>query len=108
MPQAAQLARLGVTRGATALPELPGARPFYQTASVSKRTRPRSVADGTMPEEVAAAIQERITNDDPDGARFLLDGTNEIEGSKPDFEVPMNGDNGRFAAALRRALGGSL
>lgn len=44
----------------------------------------------------------------PNCARFLLDGTNEIEGSKPDFEVPMNGDDGRFAAALRRALGGSL
>src|SRR5690606_3540040 len=27
-----------------------------------------------MPEAVAAAIQERITNDDPDGARLLLDG----------------------------------
>ena len=74
LPQAVQLARLGLTRGATAPFDLPSARPFYGTGSVAKRTRPRSVEDGTMPASVSAAIQERITNDDPDGARLLLDG----------------------------------
>lgn len=74
LPQAAQLARLGLTRGAAAMPELPYARQLYATGSVPKRTRPRSVEDGTMPASIAAAIQERISNDDPDGARVLLDG----------------------------------
>ena len=74
LPQAVQLARLGATRGATALPDLPQPRAFYATGSTPKRVRPRSVEDGTMPAEVASAIQERITNDDPDGARVLLDG----------------------------------
>jgi hypothetical protein len=44
----------------------------------------------------------------PNCARFLLDGTNEIEGSKPDVELPMKGDDARFAAGLRQALGGSF
>ena len=74
LPQAAQLARLGLTRGATTLPDLPVARQFHSTGSAPKRTRPRSVDDGTMPASVSSAIQERITNDDPDGARLLLDG----------------------------------
>jgi len=74
LPQAAQLARLGLTRGATSLPDLPAARQFHATGSTPKRTRPRSIDDGTMPATISAAIQERITNDDPDGARLLLDG----------------------------------
>ena len=74
LPQAARLARLGVTRGATRMADLPAARPFHSTGSVPKRTRPRSVEDGSMPASIASAIQERITNDDPDGARLLLDG----------------------------------
>ena len=43
----------------------------------------------------------------PNCARFLMDGTNEIEGVKPDAELPMQGDDARFAAGLRQALGGS-
>ena len=74
LPQAAQLARLGLTRGATSLPGLRAARQFYGTGSAPRRTRPRSVEDGTMPTSISAAIQERITNDDPDGARLILDG----------------------------------
>ncbi len=74
LPQAAQLARLGLTRGATQMPDLPSARQFHSTGSVPKRTRPRSIDDGTMPASIATAIQERISNDDPDGARLLLDG----------------------------------
>jgi soluble lytic murein transglycosylase-like protein len=74
LPQAQQLARLAVTRGATSTPDLPYARPFHATGGSPKRTRPRSVEDGSMPPEVRAAILERIDNDDPDGARLLLDG----------------------------------
>jgi soluble lytic murein transglycosylase-like protein len=74
LPQAQQLARLAVTRGALAMPELPYAQPFYATGSAPKRARPRSVDDGTMPASVREAILARIDADDPDGARLLLDG----------------------------------
>jgi len=74
LPQAPQLARLAQTRGATAMPDLPYERQFYATGSTPKRTRPRSVDDGTMPGSVREAILARIDADDPDGARVLLDG----------------------------------
>ena len=74
LPQAERLARLAVTRGATALPDLPPARPFHATAGFPKRVRPAEVQDGTMPADIRAAILDRIVNDDPDGARALLDG----------------------------------
>jgi soluble lytic murein transglycosylase-like protein len=74
LPQAEQLARLAVTRGAAAMPDLPYARQFYATGGTPKRARPRSVEDGTMPGAVREAILARIDADDPDGARVLLDG----------------------------------
>ncbi|WAT18519.1 lytic transglycosylase domain-containing protein [Aurantiacibacter sp. MUD11] len=74
LPQAEQLVRLGRTRGLTAEPRLPYVRDLVSQRSVPRRTRPRSTDDGTMPDDVRAAILERITNDDPDGARILLDG----------------------------------
>lgn len=74
LPQAAQLVRLGQTRGLTGEPNLPYARDFVSQRSVPRRTRPRSVNDGTMPADIERAILERITNDDPSGARLLLDG----------------------------------
>jgi soluble lytic murein transglycosylase-like protein len=40
--------------------------------------RPASVNDGTMPDGVRQAILDRITNDDPDGARALLDGVDAV------------------------------
>ncbi len=74
LPQAEQLTRLGLTRGLTQTPDLPQERSFYRQPSAPKRIRPSSIEDGTMPAAVSAAILERITNDDPDGARLLLDG----------------------------------
>jgi soluble lytic murein transglycosylase len=74
LPQAPQLARLAATRGATQGYALPTPRGLRATGSVPRRTRPRSVEDGTMPATISTAIQERITNDDPDGAKSLLDG----------------------------------
>ena len=74
LPQAQQLARLALTRGASAMPALPSARQFYSTAGTPKRTRPRTIDDGTMPASVREAILARIDADDPDGARLLLDG----------------------------------
>ncbi len=74
LPQAAQLVRLGQTRGLSGDANLPYARDLVSQRSIPRRTRPRSVNDGTMPADVEAAILERITNDDPAGARLLLDG----------------------------------
>jgi soluble lytic murein transglycosylase len=74
MPQAPEIARIALTRGLQAAPGLPRAQQLRAQPGLSRRTRPRSVDDGTMPAQVAAAINQRITEDDPDGARLLLDG----------------------------------
>jgi soluble lytic murein transglycosylase-like protein len=78
LPEAAQLSRLALTRGATTLPDMPQEQTFYRRGSPPLRVRPRSVEDGTMPAEVRQAILDRITNDDPDGARALLDGVDAL------------------------------
>ncbi len=78
LPQAAQLARLAMIRGATDAPALPTEQQFYPRASLPKRTLPSTIDDGTMPTEIRQQILDRISNDDPDGARLLLDG---IDGS---------------------------
>ncbi|KUR71332.1 lytic murein transglycosylase [Novosphingobium fuchskuhlense] len=74
LPWAEQLGRLAAKRGATELPALPSAQPMMTLPGLPKRIKPRPVTDGTMPESVALAIQDRIKNDDPMGARVLLDG----------------------------------
>ncbi len=74
LPWAEQLGRLALKRGAVDLPALPPAQRLVSLPTVSKRIRPRSIADGTMPETVSSAILDRIKNDDPVGARVLLDG----------------------------------
>ena len=40
--------------------------------------RPGTINDGTMPEDVRQQILERISGDDPDGARLLLDGVDAL------------------------------
>ena len=74
LPMASQLARLGVTRGLEATPQLPVEAQFRSVGSFPRRVRPSSISDTTMPEEISNAITQAITNDDPDGARLLLDG----------------------------------
>lgn len=74
LPQAAQLGRLGVTRGAAQEPILPRANSMQGQAGQLRRVRPRPINDGTMPSSISSAIQERIVNDDPQGARELLFG----------------------------------
>ncbi|MGZ5781972.1 MAG: lytic transglycosylase domain-containing protein [Croceibacterium sp.] len=78
LPEAAQLARLAVSRGAAVTIGVPPEQPFYPRTSSPKRLRPRSVDDGTMPADVKQAILDRITNDDPDAARALLDGVDAV------------------------------
>ncbi len=74
LPWAEQIGRLALKRGASELPALPSAQAMTSLPGLPKRIKPRPVNDGTMPESVALAIQDRIKNDDPMGARVLLDG----------------------------------
>jgi soluble lytic murein transglycosylase-like protein len=78
LPMAARMARLAMTRGALSMPMLPQERTFYPQSSAPKRVRPRAVEDGTMPPEVRQQILDRIANDDPHGARQLLDGVDAL------------------------------
>lgn len=73
-PQAEAIARVAQARGASELPRLPVVQSLRPQAGLTRRNRPRSVDDGSMPAEIAKAIGERITADDPDGARLLVDG----------------------------------
>ncbi|MGN6498135.1 MAG: transglycosylase SLT domain-containing protein [Tsuneonella sp.] len=74
LPQAEQMASLGVKRGLQALPALPQEQDFVRQPYTGKRVQPASVNDGTMPAAIRQAILDRIVADDPDGARTLLDG----------------------------------
>ncbi len=74
LPQAEQIMALAQKRGATSLPPLPQAGRMVSQPSFAKRIRPREGNDGTMPAAVAAAINGRIKEDDPAGAKALLDG----------------------------------
>jgi len=74
LPQAEQLARLGFKRGLEDAPALPQQQRLVAQPYSSKRILPRTISDGSMPEAVRSAILDHIKNDDPDGARLLLDG----------------------------------
>ena len=74
LPQAEAIVRLGQTRGLTNAPYLRPPRDLVRQPGSTKRVRPNSIDDGTMPENIKAAILDHIVNDDPDGARLLLDG----------------------------------
>jgi soluble lytic murein transglycosylase-like protein len=78
LPMAERLVRLGQTRGLTETPRLPEENRFRSVGSFPRRTRPGTIDDTTMPEEVSASILEAITNDDPDTARLLLDGVDSL------------------------------
>jgi soluble lytic murein transglycosylase len=74
LPAAPRLARLGRGRGLEAVPSLPLENPLRSVGGFPRRTRPASIEDTTMPDRVSSAILNHITNDDPQGARLLLDG----------------------------------
>lgn len=74
LPQAEQIANLAMKRGASSYPALPQAQRLSSLPASPKRIRPRDTNDGTMPASIAAQIQNRIKNDDPAGAKVLLDG----------------------------------
>ncbi len=74
LPQAEQLAALALRRGASTMPALPTAQRLLAAPGATKRMLPRATADGTMPAAIAAALFDKIKNDDPVGAQQLLDG----------------------------------
>ena len=74
LPQAERLNNLAMSRGVPGGFDLPRARDLQPRGYAPKRILPRGVDDGSMPGSVSGAILDRIKNDDPDGARLLLDG----------------------------------
>ncbi|MCJ2186032.1 lytic transglycosylase domain-containing protein [Novosphingobium beihaiensis] len=74
LPGADQISRLALKRGASTVPSLPAEQSFARLPSMPRRVLPRSIDDGTMPGSISAGILDRIKNDDPVGARVLLDG----------------------------------
>ena len=74
LPQAEAMVRLGQTRGLNGGYDLARERSLVRQPGLTRRTLPGPVGDGSMPPSVGEAILERIKNDDPDGARLLLDG----------------------------------
>nr|WP_229658458.1 lytic transglycosylase domain-containing protein [Tsuneonella deserti] len=74
LPQATQIAALGLKRGLASMPILPAEQQLVPQGYAPRRVLPGSVNDGTMPATVKDAILERIKADDPQGARVLLDG----------------------------------
>lgn len=74
LPEAEQIEALATKRGGIALPTLPQSQQLVSWPTAPRRSRPRSVSDGTMPATVAAAINDKIKTDDPAGAKLLLDG----------------------------------
>lgn len=74
LPMAEQLTSLGLKRGLMSAPYLPQEQSFVRQPHITKRIAPSTVQDGTMPSSIRSAILDKIKNDDPDGARLLLDG----------------------------------
>jgi len=74
LPEAEQIEALAAKRGGVALPVLPQGQQLISWPSSPRRIRPRSVADGTMPANVAVAINDKVKANDPAGAKLLLDG----------------------------------
>ena len=74
LPGADQISRLALKRGAETVPTIPVEQQFARLPSMPRRSRPASIEDGTMPGAISSGILDRIKNDDPVGARTLLDG----------------------------------
>ncbi|MDE8652728.1 lytic transglycosylase domain-containing protein [Novosphingobium album (ex Liu et al. 2023)] len=78
LPDADQISRLALKRGAESVPALPTEQQFARLPSITKRIKPASINDGTMPGNISAGILDRIKNDDPMGARVLVDGIDAV------------------------------
>jgi len=72
LPQSEQLGRMGAKRGLEWLPNFPSAQGFRRQPAASKRIRPRTINDGTLPASTKSAILTAIKNDNPMGAYDAL------------------------------------
>lgn len=73
LPQSEQLGRLGERRGIESLPAFPQSQGFSRQPAASKRIRPRTVGDGSISDADRGRILDAIRNDDPAGARAILE-----------------------------------
>ncbi len=74
LPQAEAIIRLGQTRGLANAPTLAQGQSLIRQPGMSKRILPATINDGSMPSHISSGIFDHIKNDNPDGARLLLDG----------------------------------
>ena len=72
LPQAPQLGRMGAKRGLDYIPPFPGKQSLRYQGEASKRIRPKTVDDGSLPDRDRRAILDAIKNDDPSGAYAVL------------------------------------
>lgn len=72
LPQSEQLGRIGANRGLEWLPAFPSTIDLARQPGITKRTRPRTVDDGTLTAENRSAILEAIRGDDPLTAYAVL------------------------------------
>ncbi len=72
LPQSEQLGRIGANRGLEWLPTFPRTLNLARQPGITKRTRPRTVDDGTLFAESRSAILDAIKNDDPISAYNVL------------------------------------
>ncbi|MEL6529373.1 MAG: lytic transglycosylase domain-containing protein [Pseudomonadota bacterium] len=72
LPQSQQLGRMGAKRGLQWMPSFPRSQGFRRQPAASKRIRPRTVNDGTLPARSKSAILNAIKNDNPVGAYEAL------------------------------------
>ena len=70
LPQAEQLQKMALKRGAGGLPLLPGTQRFSYQGSAPKRDLPDAIADGAA---VRAKIQQLIKDDNPAGAEAAVE-----------------------------------
>lgn len=115
LPHAERLAGLATKRGATILPDRPVTVQMASFAGVTRRGKPRSVSDGTVPSALASRIQERIVGDDPAGAAAIL--TDHIDTLSPSARTELqqrvawsyyieNQDHEALALARAATIGG--
>ncbi|WP_256203455.1 lytic transglycosylase domain-containing protein [Sphingopyxis sp. YR583] len=72
LPQAAQLGRLAVKRGATDVPTMPIQSRLAWSGSAPRRLGADAVSSDPVAASLARTIPDRIKNDDPAGAEALL------------------------------------
>ena len=70
LPQAEQLEKMAVKRGATDLANLPGTQRFTYRGSAPKRDLPDTIGDAST---LRAKIQQHIKNDDPASAEAMVE-----------------------------------